>query len=323
MSEFSPLADLLSTLPLQHRLALSWFDENAGRITGWPGKLDGRTLLTTKAKGIYKPVWSEYALSVRHSMGGPYPDGPVEEQADGLWSFRYFQEGLDLSKQPELFTNRGLLKCWADVVPVGVLYQLKEKPDPKYRVLGLALVAGFEEGHFLFQGISRMFVRDGSAPEGRLSALVTPQQRANEIATYFDPRGIEDARRATVATIYRRQGQPGFRARLLNAYGGRCSVTGYDAADALEAAHIVPYRGPVTNHPSNGLLLRSDLHSLFDLGLVAVDTRAPGQCFLLMDANLRSTAYSKFSGVKLNLPADPALQPSVEALRIHREMAGI
>src|SRR5271155_3471993 len=39
----------------------------------------------------------------------------------------------------------------------------------------------------------------------------------------------------------------------------------------LEAAHISPYRGLQSNHPQNGLLLRADLHSLFDLGMLAVD----------------------------------------------------
>lgn len=39
----------------------------------------------------------------------------------------------------------------------------------------------------------------------------------------------------------------------------------------MEAAHIRPYRGKKDNHPSNGLLLRADIHTLFDLNLVAID----------------------------------------------------
>ena len=82
-----------------------------------------------------------------------------------------------------------------------------------------------------------------------------------------------DGRERAIGAIVRRRGQPAFRRALLEAYHERCAVTGCDAPEALEAAHVVPYRGVATNHPANGLLLRADLHALFDLGLIAVDER--------------------------------------------------
>lgn len=48
-------------------------------------------------------------------------------------------------------------------------------------------------------------------------------------------------------------------------------MTGSRAEAVLEAAHDIGYKGPKTNRPQNRLLLRSDLHTLFDLRLVAVD----------------------------------------------------
>jgi len=39
----------------------------------------------------------------------------------------------------------------------------------------------------------------------------------------------------------------------------------------LEAAHIKPYRGKTDSHLENGLLLRADLHTLFDLNLIGVE----------------------------------------------------
>jgi predicted restriction endonuclease len=98
-------------------------------------------------------------------------------------------------------------------------------------------------------------------------------------------------------------------------------VTSYDASEALEAAHIVPYRGPVTNHPSNGLLLRADLHSLFDLGLVAVDTTS--ELRLLVSKEIERTSYAQMKGSVLSVPDDPALYPSLEALKQHRDWASI
>lgn len=74
-----------------------------------------------------------------------------------------------------------------------------------------------------------------------------------------------------VREVAERRGQEPFRKALLNAYDGRCAVTGCDAVDApLEAAHISPYRGPQSNHVTNGLLLRAHIHTLFDVDLVCV-----------------------------------------------------
>ena len=79
-----------------------------------------------------------------------------------------------------------------------------------------------------------------------------------------DPGGIEDARTRVLSSIVRRRGQPLFRKRLLKAYDRRCAFTGCAVEALLEAAHIVPYRGSDTNHIANGLLLRADLHTLFE-----------------------------------------------------------
>jgi hypothetical protein len=86
----------------------------------------------------------------------------------------------------------------------------------------------------------------------------------------FSPSDLEDARRRILAAIVLRQGQWGFRERLLAAYQRACAVTGCDVVEALEAAHIIAYLGPKTNYVTNGLLLRADIHTLFDLGLIAV-----------------------------------------------------
>ncbi len=39
----------------------------------------------------------------------------------------------------------------------------------------------------------------------------------------------------------------------------------------VEAAHIRPYRGEEDNHIENGLLLRADIHTLFDLDLLGIN----------------------------------------------------
>lgn len=81
---------------------------------------------------------------------------------------------------------------------------------------------------------------------------------------------FSDNRKHVLRAIRARRGQGPFRKKLIRRYGGRCMISGCDLLDVVEAAHIWPYRGPEDNHPGNGLLLRADLHTLFDLDLLGV-----------------------------------------------------
>lgn len=131
----------------------------------------------------------------------------------------------------------------------------------------------------------------------------------------FDPDSRVDARARALREIVLRRGQPAYRQALIEAYGGRCAITGCDVPEVLEAAHILPYRGPETNHIHNGLLLRGDIHTLFDLGQITVDEEL---LTVLVDPALRATAYGEFHGKPLNLPSDSSKRPSTAALRHHR-----
>ena len=149
--------------------------------------------------------------------------------------------------------------------------------------------------------------------------LATTSQQLND-AGVFDPSGISDAREHVLSSIVRRRGQPAFRQRLLSAYNGRCAITGCGLECVLDAAHIIPYMGPETNHPCNGLLLRTDLHTLFDLKLVAIDAITMN---LLISSSLKGTCYEEYRGRLIVLPDDPLSWPSREALEHHRKESGL
>ena len=71
-----------------------------------------------------------------------------------------------------------------------------------------------------------------------------------------------------------------------------------------------------TNHTTNGLLLRADLHSLFDLGLIGIDE----ETFSVIVADrLRTTVYGPYHGKEFELPSQPNEQPEKEAIRQHRQ----
>jgi hypothetical protein len=136
----------------------------------------------------------------------------------------------------------------------------------------------------------------------------------------FDPDSVVDARQRVMASIVRRRGQPAFRAALLKAYGSICAFSDCAVETILDAAHIVPYRGVDTNDVRNGLLLRTDLHALFDLGLLAVDSETMK---ILASPILAGSEYAQFAGRALRLPLNSEHSPSEAALEHHRVKAGL
>jgi putative restriction endonuclease len=67
-----------------------------------------------------------------------------------------------------------------------------------------------------------------------------------------------------------RLGQGAFRVLVTDAYGRRCAMTGERTLPVLESAHIKPYALSGPHNVNNGLLLRSDLHKLFDIGYITI-----------------------------------------------------
>ena len=74
----------------------------------------------------------------------------------------------------------------------------------------------------------------------------------------------------TSSRIRTRQGQPRFRKNLLNFYQNKCVITGCEDVEVLQAAHIKGVRDLGKHAITNGLLLRADLHTLFDLGIITI-----------------------------------------------------
>lgn len=129
----------------------------------------------------------------------------------------------------------------------------------------------------------------------------------------FDPSSISDARRRVASSIVIRRGQQGFRQSLISAYTGKCAITGCSVIDVLEAAHIYPYRGEQTNHISNGILLRADIHTLFDLGLLRINAVT---LTVEMDNRIAHSEYEEIDGKKIRLPEIASNHPSIEALEL-------
>lgn len=276
---------------IEHQAQLEWFRERTGQIVSWPDKKSEGMLLVKKAKGIYKPAGSSLPVSIRISQDGPYLDKP-EFFPDGSWVIRYHEERD--SSQAEPAGNTALHKAIALAHPVGVILKVSQTPR-LYKILGLGIVTEHAYGFFIVEGPAQ------SAPA---PAAIGPEA-GSEAAT------TADMRQRILAEVVRRQGQGKFRQNLMQAYAGRCAMTGCDAPEVLEAAHILPYRGPHSNSVQNGLLLRADLHTLFDLGLAHV---CP-ETWTVQIAPEVAGAYRSFQGQPASLPSNEADWPAPDNLK--------
>lgn len=115
-----------------------------------------------------------------------------------------------------------------------------------------------------------------------------------------------------------RLGQGSFRAAVLDAYGARCAVTGDRVIHVLEASHIQPFAAGGPHVVRNGLLLRSDLHTLYDRGYLTVtpDYRL-AVSRALRDEFDNGREYLAMSGSLITVPAHVEDQPDPALLAWH------
>ncbi len=131
---------------------------------------------------------------------------------------------------------------------------------------------------------------------------------------YFDPDNINDERQKRSKEVVNRPGQRKFKSDLMKAYGGCCAITGCPVEAVLEAAHIIPYSGGKTDHPSNGLLLRVDIHKLFDSHYLSIN---PETNKVEISLVLKNTSYENLAGQPLSMPKSKTERPNPKALLKH------
>ncbi len=147
-----------------------------------------------------------------------------------------------------------------------------------------------------------VLLRLQAAPQVREDPLLVP-------GGYTDPQAVR-----------RRIGQGTFRILVTDAYGRECAVSRERALPALEAAHIKPFKLVETHDVRNGILLRSDLHRLFDAGYVTVtpEHRVEVSRKIREDFNDGAT-YLDFHGREISLPPSLGARPEPAYLQWHNE----
>ncbi|MGC0773493.1 MAG: HNH endonuclease [Candidatus Acidiferrum sp.] len=133
---------------------------------------------------------------------------------------------------------------------------------------------------------------------------------------------VEGARYGEPVLVQPRLGQGTFRVIVTEAYERRCAITGERTLPVLDAAHIKPYGLGGPHDPENGLLLRSDLHTLFDQRYMTIDA---GELKVIVSPRIREEFengrdYYQLHGRAIRLPRETSSLPSREYLTFHNNL---
>ena len=135
--------------------------------------------------------------------------------------------------------------------------------------------------------------------------------------------GFDDstqARYGEPVLVRPRLGQGAFRVLVTDNYRRRCAISGERTLPALDAAHIRPFSDGGQHEASNGILMRRDIHSLFDLGYVTV---SPDMKFevskKIREEYENGRHYYALHGTSIMLPDDFRRHPEQAALTWHNE----
>ena len=200
-----------------------------------------------------------------------------------------YEIGCILLEQPVFFEESDWIDPpdWKPSIQVGRRYRLDEEP-------GLSLWRSVEQ---LMQASQHV------------EMTAAPTLRESDAPRYGPP-------------VFKRPrlGQGSFQAAILDAYARRCAITGERVLPVLEAAHIVPYGEGGEHRVDNGLLLRRDLHALFERGYLTVARDLD----VVVSQRLKEEfhngdEYLAMAGRKLSLPSRPEDRPNPQFLDWHNQ----
>jgi hypothetical protein len=273
--------------------------------------------------GIFKPAWSEYALSIRISLKSPYEHkDEVIFLGDGRWLMTYSPRAGGMSKSD----NRALIRCLDDGVPVGVFKQLTDKRDKQhgasYQVLGLGIITDYDAS-------SEVFVVESANHTAleKVTDVIKEEDVRYEVQLYanltneFRPFIREETVTYSVSKTKRIEG---FRRIILQEYVHTCAICGtkfhLDNLVEATAAHIVPKKDNGTDDPRNGLSLCRTHHWAFDKGIF---TLSDDYTILLSQAVYQAETSNfhlvNMSGHSILLPIHDAVKPHPDAIQWHRD----
>lgn len=318
-----------STLaPPEFQLAWAWFQEHEGEqcrhLPKGPDNPAGMPFPLSAERGIHSPSpkWlslpyapgARYALSIHSNGIRRYDDQPVVHRPDGTWTFDYKAHKTSEGKVQSWSLNDPLMNCLRDGIPVGVL--IKDPKTGLYDIMGLAFVEQYNPVLDTFTFHGPVNVRTESS---RIFSLVreleldTTGTRELEELRRMAAHDSDERARSYISQV-RREGQERFRRNVSKAYTNRCAITGVTIPYVLQAAHIDPYRSKKSQVTPNGILLRADIHILYDSNLLGI---RPDDHKIELAESALMEPYAQYHDTILSIPKNAADQPDDELLDLH------
>jgi putative restriction endonuclease len=122
------------------------------------------------------------------------------------------------------------------------------------------------------------------------------------------------------ALVRPRLGQGTFRVLVSDAYERKCVITGEKTLPVLEASHIRPVSLGGQHRIDNGLLLRSDIHTLFDMGYVTITPKMEFKVSSkLREEWQNGVIYYTLAGNSIRTPKSEVFKPRAEFLEWHND----
>lgn len=144
--------------------------------------------------------------------------------------------------------------------------------------------------------------------------------RSSHTNNWLQPDQGFEAKEGLTLTPYR-IGQGTFRVMVTEAYNRRCAISGEKTLPVLDAAHIVPFSEQGSYAVKNGLLLRKDIHTLYDRGYITITPSYHIEVSSRLKEDYgNGKIYYAYHGSQIpNLPNDERERPSPEYLQWHNE----
>ncbi len=258
---------------------------------------------------LFKTHWPDNQL-----VGGGFFSGFAELTIQEAWELH--GEGNGVASLSAMTTR--------------IAHYRKSPPDPRMRIgcvllrdlfftpesEGLAAPADFAKNIVRFKGYD---LGTSSALELQLETLLdrSDLRISDELGA---PSIVPGATRGLPTLAVPRVGQQAFKSLVLTSYHRRCAVTGNRVEPVLQAAHIRPVADEGQHRVDNGLLLRSDVHILFDRGYLGID----GHYRLHVSHRLRDDfgngdEFYARAGSTIDTPDRRADRPSAEAISWHMD----
>jgi putative restriction endonuclease len=212
---------------------------------------------------FFKTHWSHNRI-----VGGGYFQGFTRLPISAAWDFFGFGNGVESLEEMRIRVGKYRKET------------IRKGDDPHIGCVLLNDVVFFSESESvpppddfsknIVQGKTYVAQQPGALPiiDLVVQRLAVQLSRSESSIARIDGPVFGDPR-----LVIPRLGQGGFKALVHDAYRDRCSITGHKIRPTLQAAHILPVNKGGEHRLDNGLLLRSDVHTMFDRGYLGVDPK--------------------------------------------------